>query len=171
MPAYEYKVVPAPTKGLKAKGIKTPEARFSHAIENLMNGLGADGWEYLRADTLPSVERAGLTSTTTEWRNLLVFRRVRENDAEAFKPELLPPPKAEEPPAPVRAEPPMTEPDVAAKVPENPTREDAPKAFANPPAPAENDPISTSPKASEPESISDTLRKFASTRNALKAET
>ena len=103
MPRYEYKVVPAPTKGLKARGVKGAEARFSHAIQELMNGLAGYGWEYQRAETLPSIERSGLTSTTTEWRNVLVFRRLRDNDAEAFAPELLPPPEnvaepAESPP-------------------------------------------------------------------------
>lgn len=92
MPRYEYKVVPAPTKGLKGKGIKGAEARFSHALQELMNGLSGYGWEYQRAETLPSLERVGLTSTTTEWRNVLVFRRLRENDAENFAPELLPAP-------------------------------------------------------------------------------
>lgn len=94
MPRYEYKVVPAPTKGKKAKGVKGAEARFSYAIQELMNGLAGYGWEYQRAETLPSIERSGLTSTTTEWRNVLVFRRLRENDAEAFAPELLPAPEA-----------------------------------------------------------------------------
>lgn len=75
MQHYEYKVVPAPTKGIKAKGVKSAEARFALAIEALMNELAAEGWEYLRADVLPSVERAGLTGSSTEWRNLLVFRR------------------------------------------------------------------------------------------------
>lgn len=92
MPRYEYKVVPAPNRGVKAKGIKGPEGRFSHGLEELMNGLAADGWEYQRAETLPSVERAGLTGTTTEWRNVLVFRRPSENDAEASEPALLPAP-------------------------------------------------------------------------------
>ncbi|KIN64614.1 hypothetical protein Z946_3506 [Sulfitobacter noctilucicola] len=92
MPRYEYKVVPAPTKGLKAKGVKGAEARFAHAVQELMNGLAGYGWEYQRAETLPSIERSGLTSSTTEWRNVLVFRRLREHDAEAFAPELLPPP-------------------------------------------------------------------------------
>ena len=63
MPRYEYKVVPAPTKGLKGKNVKGAEARFSHAIQELMNGLSGYGWEYLRAETLPSIERAGLTGT------------------------------------------------------------------------------------------------------------
>lgn len=94
MPRYEYKVVPAPQKGLKGKGVKGAEARFSHAVQELMNGLSSYGWEYLRAETLPSVERAGLGKATTEWRNLLVFRRPRAGDAEAFSPELLPAPEA-----------------------------------------------------------------------------
>ncbi|MGR3508206.1 MAG: hypothetical protein ACU0CQ_10220 [Sulfitobacter sp.] len=111
MPRYEYKVVPAPTKGLKGKNVKGAEARFSHAIQELMNGLSGYGWEYLRAETLPSIERAGLTGTTKEWRNILVFRRLRETEAAAFQPELLPAPSdippepavtRREPPAPVR---------------------------------------------------------------------
>lgn len=93
MPRYEYKVVPAPQKGLKAKGVRSAEARFSNALETLMNAMGEDGWEYQRSDTLPSIERAGITSTTTEWRNVLVFRRLRETAAEVFAPELLPPPR------------------------------------------------------------------------------
>ncbi|MGC1506670.1 MAG: DUF4177 domain-containing protein [Sulfitobacter sp.] len=93
MPRFEYKVVPAPQKGLKAKGVKGAEARFSHALQEVMNGLAESGWEYQRAETLPSIERSGLTSTTTEWRNVLVFRRQREDDVEAFAPELLPPPE------------------------------------------------------------------------------
>ncbi len=98
MSRYEYKIVPAPNRGLKGKGIKGPEARFANALEGKMNALAAEGWEYQRAETLPSLERSGLTSTTTEWRNVLVFRRLRENDAEAAMPELLPPPAAEKEP-------------------------------------------------------------------------
>ncbi len=92
MTRYEYRVVPAPTRGRKARGVKRPEMKFSLALQDLMNQMGADGWEYQRAETLPSVERAGLTSTTTEWRNVLVFRRLHietEDDALAG---LLPPP-------------------------------------------------------------------------------
>ena len=97
MTRYEYKVVPAPTKGLKGKGVKGPEARFCHALQELMNGLSGYGWEFMRAETLPSVERSGLTGSSTEWRNVLVFRRLRENASEAFNPELLPPPGEDDP--------------------------------------------------------------------------
>ena len=75
MQRYEYKVVPAPQKGTKTKGVKTPEGRFATSIEQLLNQLGRDGWEYQRAELLPSEERSGLTGSTTSWRNVLVFRR------------------------------------------------------------------------------------------------
>lgn len=94
MTAYEYKVVPAPTRGRKAKGVKSAEGRFAHSIEEMMNAMAADGWEYQRAETLPSTERAGLTGTTTQWRNLLVFRRKPPSDVSDLSPELLPAPEA-----------------------------------------------------------------------------
>jgi len=80
MQMYEYKVIPAPAKGRKAPGIKGPEARFAHGLELAMNALAAEGWDYLRADILPSEERQGLTSTQTVYRSVLVFRRAIESD-------------------------------------------------------------------------------------------
>ncbi|PRY78539.1 DUF4177 domain-containing protein [Marivita geojedonensis] len=73
---FEYKVVPAPVKGIKAKGVKTPEARFALGVEQAINELAAEGWEYQRSDVLPSTERVGLTGSETNWRTLLVFRRA-----------------------------------------------------------------------------------------------
>ncbi|MDX1743642.1 MAG: DUF4177 domain-containing protein [Ruegeria sp.] len=78
MQRYEYKVVPAPQKGTKAKGVKTAEGRFAATIEQVLNQLGQDGWEYQRAELLPSEERTGLTGSTVNWRNVLVFRRTVE---------------------------------------------------------------------------------------------
>ena len=78
--SFEYKVVSAPTKGVKAKGVKTPEARFALGIEQAINALAADGWEYQRSDVLPSEERQGLTGSATHWRTLLVFRRPFAED-------------------------------------------------------------------------------------------
>lgn len=72
---YEYKVIPAPRRGEKARGVKTTEDRFALALTGVMNTLGAEGWEYIRADTLPVDERSGLTGTKTSFQNLLVFRR------------------------------------------------------------------------------------------------
>jgi hypothetical protein len=75
MQRYEYKVVPAPQKGVKAKGVRSPEGRFANSIELQLNELAAEGWEFVRAELLPSEERSGLTGSTTNWRNILVFRR------------------------------------------------------------------------------------------------
>jgi hypothetical protein len=75
MPRYEYKVIPAPRRGEKARGVKTTEERFALALTGVMNTLGAEGWDYVRADTLPVDERSGLTGTKTSFQNLLVFRR------------------------------------------------------------------------------------------------
>ncbi|THD82230.1 DUF4177 domain-containing protein [Aliigemmobacter aestuarii] len=77
MQRFEYRVVPAPRKGEKARGAKTTGDRFALALTHLMNEMGADGWEYLRADTLPCEERVGLTGKTTSFQNMLVFRRAQ----------------------------------------------------------------------------------------------
>lgn len=101
MPQYQYRVISAPNRGVKAKGVKTPEDRFSHALEEVMNRMAVEGWEYQRAETLPSVERSGLTSTTTNWRNVLVFRKLMEEELAA---------PADLPPVEARAEPQITTP-------------------------------------------------------------
>jgi hypothetical protein len=76
MQRYEYRVVPAPRKGEKARGLKTSEERFAHALAQVMNRLGAEGWEYQRADALPCDERVGLTGSKTVFQNVMVFRRA-----------------------------------------------------------------------------------------------
>ncbi len=86
MAVFEYKVVPAPTRGLKAKGVKGTPARFANALETVMNELGADGWEYQRTDTLPVEERQGLTGRTSSFQNMLVFRRTVVEAAAAMEP-------------------------------------------------------------------------------------
>lgn len=110
MTAYEYKVVPAPSRGRKARGVKGADGRFANALEIVMNEMAEDGWEFQRTETLPSEERAGLTSTTTTYRNIMVFRRPRGDVVAAFHPRVLdtgaqvrlPPPQPPAPePAPV----------------------------------------------------------------------
>ena len=86
MTRYTYKVIPAPAKGRKAPGVKGAEARFAHGLEEAMNEMAAQGWEYLRADILPSEERQGLTSTATVYRSVLVFRREAQGTGAADRP-------------------------------------------------------------------------------------
>ena len=94
MPQYEYKIVPSPRKGEKSREAKTVQDRFALTLTLLMNRLGQEGWEYLRADALPCEERVGLTGSKTTFQSMLVFRRVL--DAAAVLPLQL---TAAEPPA------------------------------------------------------------------------
>ena len=120
MAQYEYKVVPAPRRGLKGKGIKGAESRFAHAIQTLMNTQSDEGWEFLRAETLASEERHGLASAQTVYRDLLVFRRPRAVVEDTVNPDPLklsppavpdPEPAAPEITAPETADTPETAPD------------------------------------------------------------
>ena len=127
MSQYEYKVVPAPKKGLKAKGVKSAEERYANALETAMNALGAEGWEYQRSETLPSEERSGLTRRVTTFQNMLVFRRavavdvieptvveiVEDNTTPTITAEVDEPPLLEA--KPLDADPARAEPQVAAE--------------------------------------------------------
>ncbi|MFW5655728.1 MAG: DUF4177 domain-containing protein [Roseicyclus sp.] len=105
MPFYEYKVVPAPEKSQRIKGLKgTP--RFASGLEALMNDLAQDGWEYYRAESLPEEERKGfLGGRETVMRNILIFRRelTFEETAEPEPPPRLTLSQPTGPRAPVRA--------------------------------------------------------------------
>ncbi len=81
---YEYRVVPAPRRAAKVKTARSSEERFAQSLCTLMNDLGREGWEYVRSDTLPMDERAGLTSTKTSYFNMLVFRRVIVRNTATF---------------------------------------------------------------------------------------
>ena len=76
MSEYEYRVVPAPDRGEKARGAKTAGERYAQAMTSLLNRMAGERWEYVRADMLPSEERSGLTRRTTVYHHMLVFRRA-----------------------------------------------------------------------------------------------
>lgn len=72
---YEYSVVPTPKKAKTARGVKGQSGKFALSLTVLMNEMAADGWEYLRADTLPCEEREGLTKKTVKYHSMMIFRR------------------------------------------------------------------------------------------------
>jgi hypothetical protein len=78
MSKFEYKAVPAPTRGTKARGAKSTEDRFALSITETLNDMASDGWEYVRAETLPCDERKGLTGTQTTYQNILIFKRFKQ---------------------------------------------------------------------------------------------
>lgn len=83
MQQFEYRVIPAPDRGEKARGAKTPGERYAQAMTSILNRMAHDGWDYVRAEMLPSEERSGLTRRTTVYHNVLVFRRPLAAVAEA----------------------------------------------------------------------------------------
>lgn len=107
MQHYEYTVIPAPDRGSRAKGGKTPADRYAAALAGVLNQMAEDGWDYVRAETLPSDERSGIASRQTLWHNVLVFRRSLAAEAVvAPAPAAVarePEPAAESAPAPADA--------------------------------------------------------------------
>ncbi len=84
MDHFEYKVIPAPRRSVRVKGAKGVDGKFAATLEKMINELAAEGWQYLRAESLPTDERHGITRRKTEsYQNVLVFRRL----ADMTKPE------------------------------------------------------------------------------------
>ncbi len=78
MQRFEYKVIPAPSQGEKARGARSTEDRLALALASAINAEARQGWDYVRSETLPTEERSGLTKRRTVYVNLLVFRRPAE---------------------------------------------------------------------------------------------
>ncbi|WP_449042427.1 DUF4177 domain-containing protein [Paracoccus sp. (in: a-proteobacteria)] len=105
MQQHEYTVIPAPARGEKTRGARTGAERFAHALTVEINRMAAAGWEYIRAETLPCEERSGLTSRTTVYHNVLVFRRRLPSLATVPEPEAASRAAPAAPPAPVAESP------------------------------------------------------------------
>ena len=73
---YEYMVIPATRQPGRYRGIRQADARFANSIGEQLNKLAADGWEYVRAESLPAEQRSGIfrKKVVTVYA-LLVFRR------------------------------------------------------------------------------------------------
>lgn len=98
MTRHEYTVIPAPSRADKIKGARTPADRFSATLAQVLNDMAREGWDYVRAETLPSEERSGLTSRNTVWNNVLIFRRALHVEAAvATEAEEPAPPRAAQP--------------------------------------------------------------------------
>jgi hypothetical protein len=89
MAFYEYKVVPAPSRAGKIKGARGPAERFAMTLAGELNAEAGEGWEFLRAETLPVEERKGLTGTRTTARTVLIYRRDVDVSEDAATREAL----------------------------------------------------------------------------------
>ena len=52
MTHYDYKVVPAPKRAKRVKGLHAPEELFAATLAEAINEVARQGWEYVRAETL-----------------------------------------------------------------------------------------------------------------------
>ena len=76
MAGFEYKVVNAPRKPGKARGVKGFDDKYAHTLSELMNEMAAEGWQYARAESIPVDEKSGMMGKVTEkYLTLLVFQR------------------------------------------------------------------------------------------------
>lgn len=79
MSGYEYKVTPAPRRPKKMKGLRSAEA-FAATLAEAINLAAREGWEYVRAESLPALEGGGWFRRASETvETVLIFRRARES--------------------------------------------------------------------------------------------
>jgi len=74
--SYEYKVIPAPRKPERIRGVKGTEDRFAATVSNVMNELAAEGWEFQRTEVMMCEGKSGMIHRGgDEEVTLMVFRR------------------------------------------------------------------------------------------------
>jgi hypothetical protein len=106
MSYFDYKVVPAPRRAKRVKGVHGAEL-FALTLTDAINEQARQGWEYVRAESLPSETPAGwFRRAVAGEETVLVFRRPREQLgprlAAVAEPAAAPreaPPEAPRPPA------------------------------------------------------------------------
>ncbi|HET9069293.1 MAG TPA: hypothetical protein VFN28_11670, partial [Amaricoccus sp.] len=79
MSHYEYKVVPAPKRAKRVRGVKAAEELFALTLTDAINEVARQGWEYVRAEHLSAEAPGGwFRGGTAGEQAVLVFRRQRE---------------------------------------------------------------------------------------------
>jgi hypothetical protein len=82
MTVYDYRVVPAPKKLKKVKGLKSTSELFAATLAEAINAVARDGWEYVRSESLSASVEGGLLRRGAEvTETVLIFRRARESYA------------------------------------------------------------------------------------------
>ncbi|WP_417586397.1 hypothetical protein [Pararhodobacter oceanensis] len=80
---FEYKVVPAPVRAAKVKGLKTTHERFAHTLAERINAEAAGGWQFQRVETLSCEERKFFGGTKASTQVVMIFAR----DLDAPRPD------------------------------------------------------------------------------------
>lgn len=80
MTYYDYKVVPAPRRARKVKGVAAGPDLFALTLTDAINEVARQGWEYYRSEALTMEGPAGwFKRGGVEEQVMLVFRRPREH--------------------------------------------------------------------------------------------
>ena len=105
----EYKVVPAPSRTGKVKGLKTSAERFAHMLSGALNAEAHGGWRFVRTETLTCEERSALGRIKTSTQTVMIFARPlggaamsdddwhAQNAAQPYAPQAYAEPVYEEP--------------------------------------------------------------------------
>lgn len=80
MSYYDYKIVPAPKKAKKVKGVSGVADLFALTLNDAINEIARQGWEYYGSEQL-SIQTPGgwFSRSKTEEHTVLVFRKPREH--------------------------------------------------------------------------------------------
>lgn len=80
MSFYDYKVVPAPRRSKKTKGVREPADLFALTLTEAINEHARAGWEYVRSESIATEIPGGFMRRAREHTVVvLVFRRHRES--------------------------------------------------------------------------------------------
>ncbi len=77
MDRFEYKVVPAPMRVEKAKGANTLEEKFAQTLAGALNAEGAEGWEFVRSETMAAEDKRMLRKSAVAEVTVLIYRRLK----------------------------------------------------------------------------------------------
>jgi len=80
MAYYDYKVIPAPRRVKRLRGVHEAAELFAHTLTEAINEHAREGWEYVRAESLTAeTPRGWFRRPAEEDQTVLVFRRERES--------------------------------------------------------------------------------------------
>lgn len=79
MQQYDYKVVPAPRRLKRIRGVSSSAELCAVTLAETLNAVAREGWEYLRAEQVSAAQEGGWFRRGAEVvETVLIFRRPRE---------------------------------------------------------------------------------------------
>ena len=90
MSGYKYRSVALPRGHPEVKKRRRPPGEYLAAVlEAVINDQAAEGWEYLRAETITAIARKSMLSAKSETAHTLLVFRKSTRPAAAIEPDFL----------------------------------------------------------------------------------